>query len=242
MELIVLGANGSYAAPAGGACSGYLVREKTTNIWLDCGNGTFANLQRHLAIEDLTAVVITHRHPDHCVDIFSLHVMARYGLHRAALPLFGPAELIDRLAPLADFGDTFSFTAVGDGSEVVVGDLALRFSRTDHPPDTVAVELRGGDKRMVYTSDTGANWSPAVFGPGADLVLSEATYQRGMPGIPPIHLTAEQAGTLARAAGARKLVITHLWPSIDPNASVAEAEEAFGGPVMLAAPHMQLRI
>ena len=75
MELTVLGCSGSYGAPAGGACSGYLVRAGDASIWMDCGNGTFAHLQQHLEIEDLTAVVLTHGHPDHCVDIYGLHVM-----------------------------------------------------------------------------------------------------------------------------------------------------------------------
>ena len=80
MELTVLGCSGSYGAPAGGACSGYLVRAGATAIWMDCGNGTFVNLQRHIDPADLTAVVITHAHPDHCVDIYGLHVQARYAM------------------------------------------------------------------------------------------------------------------------------------------------------------------
>ena len=75
MELTVLGCSGSYGAPAGGACSGYLVRAGTTVLWVDCGNGSFTNLQQHVHPEELTAVVITHSHPDHCVDLYGLHVM-----------------------------------------------------------------------------------------------------------------------------------------------------------------------
>ena len=43
MELTVLGCSGSYGAPRGGACSGYLVEAGDALIWVDCGNGTFAN-------------------------------------------------------------------------------------------------------------------------------------------------------------------------------------------------------
>ena len=65
MDLIVLGCSGSYGAPGGGACSGYLVRDGSTNIWIDAGNGTFPHLQEHLDVADLSAVVLTHEHPDH---------------------------------------------------------------------------------------------------------------------------------------------------------------------------------
>ena len=90
VELTVLGCSGSYGAPAGGACSGYLVRTPDAVIWMDCGNGTFANLQQHVNPEELTAVVITHAHPDHCVDIYGLHVMYRFGLERSGLPVYAP--------------------------------------------------------------------------------------------------------------------------------------------------------
>jgi len=108
VELTVLGCSGSYGAPPGGACSGYLVRAGDANIWMDCGNGTFANLQQHIDPADLSAVVITHGHADHCVDIYGLHVMYRYGIEHYGLPLFTPEGLEPVLEGLVgDFGNTF---------------------------------------------------------------------------------------------------------------------------------------
>ncbi|MCU1427956.1 MAG: metal-dependent hydrolase, beta-lactamase superfamily [Actinomycetia bacterium] len=238
LELTVLGCSGSYGAPAGGACSSYLVRAGGTTIWLDCGNGSFANLQQHANVADLDAVVITHAHPDHCVDLYGLHVLYRYGLGRDCLPVFTPEGVEKQLASLVDnWGDTFDWHTVGDGDATTIGEAQLRFSRTDHPPPTVAVEVAHANHRLVYTSDTGPEWSPEVFGPGVDLLLSEATYQHDDIRTP-IHLSARQAGEKARAAKAKELMITHLWPSIDPIASVEEASEAFGRLVMLAAPHL----
>ncbi len=242
MDLIVLGCSGSYGAPAGGACSGYLVRAGGSTIWLDCGNGTFPNLQQHLPIDDLTAVVLTHEHPDHCVDIYGLHVLMRYGLERTGLPVFAPEGLETRLGALVgDWGGTFDWNVVGDNDRVTIGDLALRFSRTDHPPPTYAVEMTGDDKRLLYTADTGPNWTVGAFDRNADLVLSEATYQHATKSAP-LHLSAHEAGTAAREAGARRLMLTHLWPRLDPVASVEEGSDAFGEPVTLAAPHLVTRV
>jgi ribonuclease BN (tRNA processing enzyme) len=243
VELTVLGCSGSYGAPAGGACSGYLVRTTGAALWLDCGNGTLANLQRHAAVDDLTAVVITHWHPDHCVDIYGLHVLLKYGLGRSGVPVYAPEGLDDRLATLVDgdWGGVFSWQAVGDGDAVTLEDCGLRFSRTAHPPPTMAVELSADGKRLVYTADTGPDWSPEAFGSGADLVLSEATFQRDTENSG-VHLSARQAGELARAAGARRLMLTHLWPGLDPTASVVEGSDAFGREVLLAAPHQRTRI
>jgi ribonuclease BN (tRNA processing enzyme) len=243
MELTVLGCSGSYGAPAGGACSGYLVRTAQSALWLDCGNGTLANLQRHIAVDDLTAVVITHWHPDHCVDIYGLHVLLKYGLERTGLPVYAPEGFERRLATLVDgdWGGTFDWSAVGDDDAATVNDCDLRFSRTAHPPPTMAVELAADGKRLVYTADTGPDWSPEVFGSAADLVLSEATFQRSNENSG-VHLSARQAGERARAAQARRLMLTHLWPGLDPNASVVEGSEAFGREVLLAAPHQRTRI
>lgn len=245
MELTVLGVCGSYGSPAGGgACSGYLVRAGGTAIWMDCGNGTFANLQRHLPLDDVSAVVITHEHPDHCVDLYGLHVLFRYGLGRSGLPVLAPPGVEARMGALVggDWGGTFAWSEVDDGDTTTVGDVGLRFSRTAHPPPTVAVELSADGRRLVYTADTGPDWSVEAFAPGAQLVLSEATFQASQEGAGGVHLSARQAGEAARAAGARRLVITHLWPTLDPVASLAEASEAYGDAVTLAAPHQQLRI
>jgi ribonuclease BN (tRNA processing enzyme) len=242
MDLTVLGASGSYGSGSGGACSGYLVQAGGAAVWIDCGNGTFPNLQQHLAVDALDAIVLTHEHPDHCVDIYGLHVLLHYGLERSGLPVYGPDGIEQRLGALvSDWGDTFEWNVVGDGDGVKVAGLELRFSRTDHPPPTYAVELRGDGRRLVYTADTGPDWTVGAFDPGADLVLSEATYQEGHKGWPH-HLTAAEAGKGAREAGAGRLMLTHLWPELDPVLSVAEGSEAFGEPVTLAAPHLVARV
>jgi ribonuclease BN (tRNA processing enzyme) len=242
VELTVLGCSGSYGAPVGGACSGYLVRAGESLIWMDCGNGTFANLQQHVNPSDLTAVVITHAHPDHCVDIYGLHVLYKYGLEQNCLPVYAP-EGVERTleALVGTWTDTFDWKLVGDGDKASILDTTLRFSRTDHPVPTTAVDIAHDGKRLVYTADTGPEWSVEAFEPGADLVLSEATYQHDDIRAP-IHLSARQAGECARAARARRLMLTHLWPTLDPVASVEEGSEAFGHAVTLAAPHLVTHI
>jgi ribonuclease BN (tRNA processing enzyme) len=152
--------------------------------------------------------------------------------------VYTPEGLEPQLRHLVrDWGGTFAWHEVADGDRTAVGDVELAFSRTDHPPPTLAVELTGDGKRLVYTADTGPGWTVGAFAPGADLVLSEATYQHDSKPAP-IHLSAREAGEGARAAGARRLMLTHLWPRLDPSVSVAEGSEAFGRPVALAAPHL----
>jgi ribonuclease BN (tRNA processing enzyme) len=242
VDLTVLGASGSYGSPTGGPCSGYLVRAGNTTIVLDCGNGILPNLQQHAIVEDLSAVVLTHIHADHCVDLYGLYVLRRWGLELAGLPVYAPEGADETLSALVDdWGDTFEWRTIDDGDAANVDDVKLRFSRTDHPPPTFGVELAAEGKRLVYTSDTGPGWTVGAFDPGADLVLSEATYQKDAKAVE-WHLSSDEAGAGAREASARRLMITHLWPRLDPVVSLEEAATAFGSEVTLAAPHLATRI
>lgn len=243
MELTVLGCSGSYGAPDGGACSGYLVRHGDTRIWLDCGNGSFARLQRHCRPDDLDAVVITHAHPDHFVDIYGLHVHHHYGSGRRHVPVYLPAGLRELLDVFVhDWGFAFDWVPIDPDEHPSVGPLRLGFSRTDHPPPTYAVEVTDPHgRRLVYTADTGPGWEVAAFAPGAEVVLSEATYLHAARGSP-LHLSARQAGEAARRAGARRLVLTHRWPTLEVRRWAEEGAEAFGAPVVVAEPDLRLEV
>ncbi len=238
LTVTVLGCSGSYGAPRGGACSGYLVRAGDTTIWMDCGNGTLVNLQRHADVMDVDALVITHLHPDHCADVYGLHVLNRYGLQREGLPVFAPAGVETALAGLVehDWGATFEWCDVEDGDTATIGTAKLAFSRTDHPVPTNAVQVSSDGRRLVYTSDTGPGWTPDAFERGADLVISDSSYLHEARRSP-IHLSARQAGEAARASGARRLVLTHLWPTCDPEKARVEGSEAFGQAAHVAQVH-----
>jgi ribonuclease BN (tRNA processing enzyme) len=208
------------------------VRSDAATIWLDAGNGTLANLQRHVGLEDVDAIVLSHNHGDHLVDAEAFHVAVKYGDEpREGIAVFAPAEVIERLD---DKQPTFMLHQVADGDRREFRDVALTFSRTDHMVETLAVRLESGGKVLGYSADSGSGWSMESLGPGIDLALCEATFLQDREGSVQ-HFSARQAGTTARAAGARRLVITHIWPTLDHAASQAEAEAAFGAPVEVAA-------
>jgi ribonuclease BN (tRNA processing enzyme) len=48
------------------------------------------------------------------------------------------------------------------------------------------------------------------------------------------HLTPREAGEHGKAAGARRLVITHISDELDALWAKSEAQDAFGGPVEVA--------
>ena len=233
LTLTVLGCDGSYPGP-GGACSGYLVRGGGRTIWLDAGSGTLANLQRYVALTDVDAVVLSHEHPDHWSDIEGYRVAAGYVLQRPGVPVYAPAGVRSRVYP--DFEPAVEWCTVADDDRVELGGLSLRFSRTDHGPETLAVRIDGEERSLAYSADTGPGWSFEALGDGIDLALCEATFLAGDEGSGG-HLSARQAGAMARGAGVGRLLVTHVWPTVDRDRSREEAASAYGEPVEMARVH-----
>lgn len=248
MKLTVLGSNGTYGTP-GRPASGYLIEHEGTNLWMDAGSGTFAALQDRIDPGEVDGIVLSHAHSDHCLDIFGFYYATRYGRNpRSAVPAFVPEGLEDRLAAFLgggdrDFSDVIGFRVMGPGSTAVLGSLALTFGISDHPVPTLCVRVEAGNRSLTYSADTGIGGGLAELAAGTDLLLCEATYQGPGTEKPwPHHLTAGEAGSLARAAGARRLMLTHIWPTLDPSRSVAEAEDTFGRPVTPAVPGITVKV
>lgn len=230
LVLTVLGCSGSFAGP-GGACSGYLVDDGTTRVWVDAGSGTLANLQRHLPVDQVDAVVVSHEHPDHWSDIEGWNNVLHYVLGRRGFPVYAPAGL--RRRTFHDTSRQIDWHDVTDGDTVSVGSMNFTFSRTDHGPETLGMRIDGGGRSLGYSADTGPAWSLEALGDGLDLALCEATLGTEKEGTLQ-HLSARQAGVSARAAGAGRLVLTHLWATLDPERSRHEGSDAFGAPADVA--------
>lgn len=231
----MLGCSGTYAAP-GGACSGYLVESGGVAVLFDAGAGTLARLQCHLPIEQLDAVVLSHSHPDHWVEMPIMRNAMRYVLHRSGLPVYSTAETLGLISAVSHehVSPTLELHQISDGAELTVGGLHIRCSRTDHPPETLGFRVDDGVHRFAYSADTGPDWGFEQFGGDIDLGVCEATFRDGVEVDSPVHMTALEAGSMARESRVRRLVITHLLPGADAEGARAEAESAYGAPVELA--------
>ena len=242
MRLRVLGSSGGYPAP-GNPCSGYFLEHGPAKLWIDAGNGTFAELQRAVDFTKLDALLLSHVHADHCADVYPLYVAIRYGVgNDFRLPLYCPPGTRETLAPLLmeggweELGEAFDFHTVDAGDVVEIGGVRLSFLRMDHPAHTLGIRAETAAGRLTYSADTHTGADLAAFAKGSDLLLCEATYQEGKVGGP-VHLTARQAGEIARRAGARELALTHVWPTFDPKVSLEEARTTAGDvPVRWAKP------
>lgn len=241
MKLTVLGCSGSLPG-ADSPASGYLVEEDGYRLVLDLGHGALGTLQRHVAPHEVDAIVLSHLHGDHCIDLTAYVNVLRYGPHRRErrIPVIGPAGTRDRIEtaydPLArklGLHELFEFSTPRSGE---LGPFAVSVAAMNHPVPTYAISVSAGDRRLVYSGDTGESDALVSLASGADVLLCEASFGPDDPYLPDLHLTGKQAGEHAARAGVGRLIVTHVPPWNSRELAVAEAAAAFRGSVEAAQP------
>jgi len=240
VKLTVVGCSGSFPGPDSPA-SCYLVHVEGFRLLLDLGSGALGPLQRHTAIENVNAVILSHLHADHCLDMCGYYVARRY--HPAGplptIPVYGPADTRDRLSraydvpPAAGMTGEFSFHTFPVGA-FDVGPFRLTAVPVSHPVETHAVRVEYGGRVLTYSGDTAPNEGLVRAAKGADLFLCEASFHTGRDTVPDLHLNGQEAGEHAARAGVGRLLVTHIPPWNDPQRTLAEAANAYDGPTELA--------
>lgn len=252
MKLTVLGCSGSMPGPDSPA-SGYLVEADGYRLLLDLGNGAFGALQRYVDPAEVDAIVISHLHADHCIDLTAYIVALRYGGARyrvrgpeGRIPLIGPAGTRDRIEAAYDpyarklgLHELFGFSTPRSAE---LGPFALSFAPMNHSVATTAVRITHGDRTLVYSGDTGESDALVSLAHGADVLLCEATIGPDEESIPDLHLTGKQAGQHAQRAGVDRLIVTHVPPWGSRQVAADEAAGAFAGTVEMAQPDAEFWI
>ncbi|MFC5666525.1 MBL fold metallo-hydrolase [Kitasatospora misakiensis] len=244
LRLRVLGSATPYPS-VDNPCSGYLVSAGGTHVWMDAGSGTLGPLQRHVRLDELAAIWISHLHADHCADLLTAYYGALYADVRLAapIPLYGPPGIGDRLAGFltntavrSPIESAFAVTELYDGHQVEVGPLRLTSRAVAHgmPAFALRVEASGGS--LVYSGDSAPCAALTQLADGCDVLLCEADGAQPPAEGEPLHHTAEDAGRTAEAARAGRLIVTHVGRLLTPEQAVAGAAAHFDGPVDHAAP------
>lgn len=255
MKLTIVGCTGSFAGPDSPA-SCYLVsgedaEGRTWRILLDMGNGALGVLQRHMDLHDIDAVLVSHLHPDHCIDLAGLHVAIKWdprGWGRDPVPLWAPSGLHDYLSsthglpPEPGMHGEFDFHTWVAEEPVQVGPFSITPFAVEHPtpePYALRIDYHGvtGPTTLAYSGDTDACEGLVHAARGADVFLCEAAYHEGRDdALRGIHLTGRRAAEAARDAGVRRLLLTHLPVWNSPARAVEEAQAVFEGPIGVAEP------
>jgi len=256
MRLTVLGKSPAWQ-DAGGACSGYLIEESDTRVLVDCGNGVFGKLRERTEYVDIDAVVISHMHADHFLDLVPFAYALTYAPRQQPVPVerwpgtdnparpqlhappgaaatfrrvvgaWGNEDLIEKAFDLREYEAT---------SRLDIGPLQFSFQPVPHFTETYAMCIGSSESpgRIIYGADSSPTKALNEFASDADLILVEATLPRPERNGKRGHLTPGEAGLQARATGARRLLLVHISDELDAGWARAQAEEAFGGPVEVA--------
>jgi ribonuclease BN (tRNA processing enzyme) len=244
VRITVLGKSPAWQ-DAGGACSGYLVEAGGRCLLLDCGNGVFAKLRAARDFTDVCAVVISHLHADHFIDLVPYAYALAYSQQARAAgsrpALYAPPgarETFQRVTGAWDAEElieqAFELHEYDPAGELDLDPLHVRFHEVPHFIRTHAVQVRADGASFTYGADCRPNDAIVAFAHDSDLLMLEATLEQpeeeGCRG----HLTPAEAGEHAKRAGARRLVLTHMSADHDLARAQAEAERTFGAAVELA--------
>jgi ribonuclease BN (tRNA processing enzyme) len=218
VKLKVVGCSPAWPNP-GGAQSGYVI-VGPGKLLLDCGPGVLARLREDDSWPDVDAIVITHWHLDHWGDLvpWVWGSMSGPGRQRARPELWLPP---DGTARLADFGTRLGwedmFETVFNQREyaervpfLAAGLEVTAFELPHYTLQTFGLRVSNGDKAIAYSGDTGPSDRLVQLAEDADLFVCEATLERPeYDGAIRGHLSADEAVAAFRAAGAKRLLITH---------------------------------
>ena len=245
MRITVLGKSPAWQ-DADGACSGYLVQDGETILLIDCGSGVFAKLRRAVDYGDVDAVVISHLHADHFLDLiafgtaltFSPRQRDRSVRPRLILPPGGTEVLGTIAAAIGQaglFDNAFAGCEYDPAETVTVGPLALRFQPVPHYIPANAIEVCGASGgRFTFGADHAPTAALDSFARATDLLFLEATLARPEPDGPRGHMTAGEAGAVAAGCRPQRLVLTHISDELDHATAIADAQRAYDGPVEVA--------
>jgi ribonuclease BN (tRNA processing enzyme) len=212
---------------------------------VDAGTGTLAQLQRHVRLDELDAIWISHLHADHSADLLTAYYGALYADVQLAapIPLYGPPAVADRLAHFLTNTSTrspiesaFAVDELHDGHQVRVGTLTLISRAVAHGIPAFALRVEAAGRSLVYSGDTAPCPGLTGLAEGCDVLLCEAESAQAPSEGEQVHHTPEDTGDTASAAGAGQLIVTHVGRFLTPQQAVARASTRFDGPIDYAAP------
>jgi ribonuclease BN (tRNA processing enzyme) len=221
---------------------------------MDVGPGVVAQLLLRNTPDELDAVVISHMHTDHCLDLITLRYSYPWiDVAKRRLTVIVPPGSTGQLAEMAlgagyanFFDKSFIFVEHDGKRPIEVGNLRLEPEETQHYVRTwgFRISATGTDEDpnriLTYSADSGPCDALARLADGADLFLCEAALRSLKEDDPEPqsrgHLLPSEAGETARAGGALKLLLTHIPIADGGEWALGEARSAYDGSVEIAEP------
>ena len=250
MQLSVVGAGPAYTDRPGASGAAYLVRLGASSLLLDLGQGSFPRLAGLLDPATVEAVVISHLHPDHFIDLIPLRHYLRWEKPRRRVRVVGPVGLEARLDALHDepgfIAGALDVEVLAEGRQFI-GPFAVDAARVTHTDSSFGFRVSPAGSPsapgLVYSGDCGrAEDLDRLARPG-DTLLCEVSFGPG-PVIPDAeHLDGPAVGDLASRVHAARVLLTHVLMRVDRAATLDSVRSRFdGGPVEFVDPGFETTI
>ncbi|QEK11229.1 MBL fold metallo-hydrolase [Crassaminicella thermophila] len=237
MKITILGNCGPYPR-AYGACSGYLFECGDIKILIDCGNGTMSRLQQKVTnLGELDMIILSHFHSDHISDVMVLRYAIGYKRMNNEIenpiPLYAPSTPKEDFHKL-QFKNAFALKSIEENLKVNYKNLTISFKKMNHSIDCYGVMIKNNNEKFVYSADTKYCNQILELSQDADLLLCESTVLEKDKTPTTSHLSAKDAGQIAKKSNVGKLLLTHFWPEYNLEEIHSEASEVFDGNVQLS--------
>jgi len=218
MKLTILGFSPPYPNP-NTATSSYLLKSGKSAILIDCGHGAVSKLLQVEKPDELTAIIISHMHPDHFYDLIPLrNVFFKLKLKR--IPLFlppGGMKILSNIVKATELpddymSDYFLMSEYEPNSVLKIDPLDITFLQTVHPINTYAMSFleKNSEKKFVFTSDTATFDKLIDFCHNADLIIIECTDAQIPHDVKRWHLSPSEVSDIVNKAQVKKTIITHF--------------------------------
>lgn len=249
MRLVILGAGTAIPIP-GYSPAGHVLQYAGGFLLVDIGPGTLSRLAvAGFDYRDLDYLLITHHHSDHTLDLVTL------------IQAFDSTSGWVRYKPLHLIGgkDTEFFyhqlmsvyPGIGPSTyrlaiyELMEGSLdfpgwVVHSTLTGHTPNSLGFRLEIEGKSVVFSGDATLSSGLVNLAEGADVFVCECSFSGSAE--PGDHLSAEQAGWIARKAGVRRLVLVHMYPQTLETDLLTQVRKEYSGLVDVAQDGLELRL
>lgn len=248
MKLTVLGSGTCIPEPEN-TTSSYLIEHDNRYLLIDCGSGTLRQLVKGgYDYKAIDAVFLTHLHPDHISDLMALlhALVATPGFKRKApLYIFGPERLqwfySDVVLRVLRKPDSFEVILNLCPCKESLFEFDITSSKTVHSADSLAYRFDTSRGTIVFTGDADYSDELVELSMGADILVADCSFPDEMKR--PGHMTPSECGRLADKAGAKRLVLSHLYPVVDtPEIWINQCSSYYNGQIVLAKEFVSLSL
>ena len=253
MKLTVLGSGTGWFRKDRWA-PGYLVEEEGFCLLLDCGPGVFRRvIELGKTLEDISAIFISHYHPDHVADIIPFFFAIKYevGYKRMNPVWIYTSEYFPKFFEFLKqaFNEwvvppedkvRFNFLPIKRGYKFRLGIFDGVTTPVKHNPESLGIRLEKNGKVLVYSGDTGYCEEVVELAKGADVLILECS--NSLDYRVEHHLGPEEVADIAERAKVKRLIVSHLYPHSEWEGLKDYIEKHFSGEVIIAEDLMSIEI